>query len=149
MADFKAPGKNATNMIRRIIPLRYILVFSTFLLTVLLYIDRACISAAKEDIIADLNIILTEFGWIMAMLTLGYAFLQTPTGRLADRKGPRSIITFIESIWSVLTALTGAAWNFASMMVFRFLFGAGEAGAFPSLSKVVYNWCPVRERGIV
>lgn len=49
----------------------------------------------------------------------------------------------------MLTALTGAAWNFGSMLVIRFLFGAGEAGAFPSLTKVVYNWFPVKERGIV
>ncbi|MCK4853092.1 MAG: MFS transporter, partial [Bacteroidales bacterium] len=74
---------------------------------------------------------------------------QTPSGKLADSRGARSIIAGIVALWSVLTALTGAAWNFVSMMVIRFLFGAGEAGAFPSLAKVVFNWFPVRERGIV
>jgi ACS family glucarate transporter-like MFS transporter len=136
-------------MLKRFIPLRFILVFSTFLLTVLLYIDRACISAAKEDITRDLNFDMTDFGWVMAMFTLGYALFQTPSGKLADSRGPRTIITTIVALWSVLTALTGAAWNFVSMMVIRFLFGAGEAGAFPSLAKVVFNWFPVRERGIV
>jgi ACS family glucarate transporter-like MFS transporter len=136
-------------MLKRFIPIRFILVFSTFLLTILLYIDRACISAAKEDITRDLNFDLTDFGWVMAMFTLGYALFQTPSGKLADSKGPRTIIATIVALWSVLTALTGAAWNFVSMMVIRFLFGAGEAGAFPSLSKVVFNWFPVRERGIV
>ncbi len=136
-------------MLKRFIPLRFILVFSTFLLTVLLYIDRACISAAKEDITRDLNFDLTEFGWVMAMFTLGYALFQTPSGKLADSRGPRTIITTIVALWSVLTALTGAAWNFVSMMIIRFLFGAGEAGAFPSLAKVVFNWFPVRERGII
>jgi ACS family glucarate transporter-like MFS transporter len=119
------------------------------MLTVLLYIDRACISAAKEEISSDLNFDLTDFGWVMAMFTLGYALFQTPSGKWADKKGPRSVITGIVAIWSVLTALTGAAWNFISMMIIRFLFGAGEAGAFPSLAKVVYNWFPVKERGIV
>ncbi len=136
-------------MLKRYIPLRFILVFSTFLLTILLYIDRACISAAKEDITRDLNFDLTDFGWVMAMFTLGYALFQTPSGKLADSRGARSIIAGIVALWSVLTALTGAAWNFVSMMVIRFLFGAGEAGAFPSLAKVVFNWFPVRERGIV
>jgi ACS family glucarate transporter-like MFS transporter len=131
------------------LPLRVILVFATFLLTVLLYIDRACISAAKEEISADLRFDLTDFGWVMAMFTLGYALFQTPAGRWADRRGPRSVIAAIVSAWSLLTALTGAAWNFLSMLVIRFLFGAGEAGAFPSLAKVVYNWFPVKERGIV
>ena len=119
------------------------------MLTVLLYIDRACISAAKEEISSDLNFDLTDFGWVMAMFTLGYALFQTPAGKWADRKGPRSVIATIVTLWSVLTALTGAAWNYLSMLIIRFLFGAGEAGAFPSLAKVVYNWFPVKERGIV
>lgn len=136
-------------MKKRYLPIRVLLVFSTFMLTVLLYIDRACISAAKEEISSDLNFDLTDFGWVMAMFTLGYALFQTPSGKWADKKGPRGVIAGIISIWSLLTALTGAAWSFVSMMVIRFLFGAGEAGAFPSLAKVVYNWFPVKERGIV
>ncbi len=130
-------------------PVRFILLFFTFFLTVLLYVDRACISAAKVPISKELNFDLTDFGWIMAMFTLGYALFQTPAGKLADSKGPRIVITGIVSLWSLLTSLTGAAWNYTSMLVIRFLFGAGEAGAFPSLAKVVYNWFPVRERGIV
>ena len=129
--------------------MRILLVFSTFMLTVLLYVDRACISAAKEEISSDLNFDLTDFGWVMAMFTLGYALFQTPAGKWADSKGPRGVLASIVGIWSVLTALTGAAWNYVSMLVIRFLFGAGEAGAFPGLAKVVYNWFPVKERGIV
>jgi MFS transporter, ACS family, glucarate transporter len=136
-------------MKRTILPIRFVLVLSTFMLTVLLYVDRACISAAKEEISRDLNFDLTQFGWVMAIFTLGYALFQTPAGQWADRRGPRSVIATIVGIWSVLTALTGAAFNYLSMLVIRFLFGAGEAGAFPSLAKVVYNWFPVKERGIV
>lgn len=136
-------------MKKRRLPLRVLLVFSTFMLTVLLYVDRACISAAKEEISADLNFDLTDFGWVMAMFTLGYALFQTPSGKLADSRGPRGVIAGIVTIWSALTALTGAAWNYVSMLVIRFLFGAGEAGAFPSLARVVFTWFPVKERGIV
>ena len=136
-------------MKKKYFPVRFILLLFTFLLTVLLYVDRACISTAKVPISKDLNFDPTDFGWIMAMFTLGYALFQAPSGKLADSKGPRSVIAGIVSIWSLLTSLTGAAWNYTSMLVIRFLFGAGEAGAFPSLAKVVYNWFPVKERGIV
>lgn len=136
-------------MRRTIIPIRFVLVMSTFLLTVLLYVDRACISAAKSDICTDLDFSMTEFGWIMAIFTLGYAVFQTPAGKMADHKGARGMISGIVAIWSLLTTVTGLAWNYTSMMMIRFLFGAGEAGAFPALSKVVYNWFPIKERGIV
>jgi len=136
-------------MKKTILPIRFVLVFSTFLLTVLLYVDRACISAAKGDISSDLGFSMTEFGWIMAVFTLGYALFQTPAGKLADTRGARGVIAGIVTIWSALTAVTGFAWNYTSMLVIRFLFGAGEAGAFPALSKVVYNWFPISERGII
>ncbi len=136
-------------MKKTLIPIRFALVFSTFLLTVLLYVDRACISAAKGDISADLGFSMTEFGWIMAIFTLGYALFQTPAGKFADSKGARGAIAGIVGIWSFLTAITGMAWSYTSMLVIRFLFGAGEAGAFPALSKVVYNWFPIKERGII
>jgi len=136
-------------MNKTILPVRFVLVFFTFLLTVLLYVDRACISAAKGDISSDLGFSMTDFGWIMAVFTLGYALFQTPSGKLADTKGARGVIAGIVTIWSFLTAATGFAWNYVSMLVIRFLFGAGEAGAFPALAKVVYNWFPVSERGII
>lgn len=136
-------------MKKTIIPIRFVLIFSTFLLTVLLYVDRACISAAKSDISSDLDFSMTDFGWIMAVFTLGYALFQTPSGKLADNKGARSVIAGIVTVWSFLTAITGLAWNYTSMLIIRFLFGAGEAGAFPALSKVVYNWFPISERGII
>ena len=136
-------------MKKTLIPIRFLLVVCTFLLTVLLYIDRACISAAKDEICSDLGFDLTDFGWVMAVFTLGYALFQVPTGKLADKFGPRGVISGIVFIWSALTALTGFAWNYVSMLFIRFFFGAGEAGAFPSLAKVVFNWFPVKERGVV
>lgn len=114
-----------------------------------MYVDRACIGAAKGDISSEFNLSNIQWAWVMAMFTLGYALFQTPAGKMADKKGPRLVMSGIITLWSVLTAITGAAWNFISMIVVRFLFGAGEAGAFPTLSKVVYKWFPVKERGII
>ncbi len=134
---------------------RIILVLSTFLLSVLLYIDRACISAAKEPLLKSLGLTGTVeyqdkfFGWILAAFALGYALFQVPSGALADRFGPRAVLSAVIGLWSLFTALTGAAWNFVSMVVFRFLFGVSEAGAFPAIARACFSWIPMKERGIV
>ncbi len=136
-------------MKRTIIPQRFILVTFTFLISVLMYVDRACIGAAKGSVSDEFGLTNIQWAWVMAAFTLGYALMQTPSGKLADKKGARVVMSGIITVWSILTALTGTAWNFVSMIVIRFLFGGGEAGAFPTLSKVVYKWFPVKERGII
>lgn len=125
------------------------MVLGTFLLALLLYIDRVCISVAKDPIAEALNLSDKQMGWVLAAFSLGYAFLQTPSGIFADRYGPRKVLTIIVTLWSALTALTGAAWNYVSLLLIRFLFGAGEAGAFPSMSRAIFNWIPMKERGTV
>ncbi|PWJ56863.1 ACS family glucarate transporter-like MFS transporter [Dyadobacter jejuensis] len=131
------------------IPLRHKLVATTFALTLLLYIDRVCISAAKAPVTESLGLTDTQFGWVLSAFALGYALLQTTSGQLIDRKGPHIVLTTIVTIWSLMTALTAAAWNFGSLLVVRFLFGAGEAGAFPGISKSTLTWIPLKERGLV
>ncbi|MFS4417600.1 MFS transporter [Maribacter sp. 2307ULW6-5] len=130
-------------------PRRYLMVVGTFLLALLLYIDRICISVAKDPISSSLDLNDKQMGWVLAAFSLGYAFFQTPSGLMADRYGPRKTLAAIVTIWSAFTALTGAAWNFISLLVMRFLFGAGEAGAFPGMSRAIYNWFPLKERGLV
>ncbi len=130
-------------------PKRYFMVMGTFLLALLLYVDRICISVAKEPIAEALSLSDKQMGWILAAFSLGYAFFQTPSGIMADRYGPRKVLTVIVILWSAFTALTGAAWNFISLIIVRFLFGAGEAGAFPGMSRAIYSWIPLKERGIV
>ncbi|MDP5231544.1 MAG: MFS transporter [Cellulophaga sp.] len=130
-------------------PRRYFMVFGTFLLALLLYVDRICISVAKDPISEALNISDKQMGWVLAAFSLGYALFQTPAGILADRFGPRKILAAIVTIWSAFTALTGLAFNFISLLIVRFFFGAGEAGAFPGMSRAIYSWIPLKERGIV
>lgn len=120
-----------------------------FLLALLLYIDRVCISVAKDPIASDLNLSDKSMGWVLSAFALGYALMQVPSGMMIDRYGPRKVLTSIVMIWSCLTALTGAAWNFISMISCRFMFGAGEAGAFPGMSRAIYSWMPLQERGII
>jgi ACS family glucarate transporter-like MFS transporter len=130
-------------------PRRYVLVLGTFLLSVLLYVDRACISAAKDTIADDLSLTERQMGWVLSAFALGYALCQTPAGWLADRWGPRSLLTAIVAIWSLFTGLTAAAFNFVTMVLTRLLFGAGEAGAFPGIARASYSWIPMQERGLV
>lgn len=109
---------------------RYFVAAGMFLLSLLLYIDRICISVAKDPISADLGLTDKAMGWVLSAFALGYALFQVPSGMLADRHGPRKILAGIVTFWSALTALTGAVWNYLSLLSFRFLFGMGEAGAF-------------------
>ena len=125
------------------------MVMGTFLLALLVLIDRACISVAKDSITLDLGLTEKQFGWILSVFALGYAFFQTPSGILADKYGPRRILTAVVAFWSVFTALTGAVFSYISLLVVRFLFGVGEAGAFPGMARSIYTWIPLKERGIV
>jgi ACS family glucarate transporter-like MFS transporter len=132
-----------------VIPSRYLLVVLTFLLSLLLYIDRACISAATDSIRPALGFTEKQMGWVMSAFALGYALFQTPGGLLADRFGPRLVLAAVVGFWSLFTGLTAAAWSYVSMLVVRFLFGAGEAGAFPTMARAFYTWIPMPERGRV
>lgn len=130
-------------------PLRSLLILATFLLSVLLYVDRVCISAAKKDVAADLSLSDQQMGWVFAAFSLGYALCQTPGGWMADRLGPRRVLAVIVAFWSIFTGLTAAVGSFAWMLVVRFMFGAGEAGAFPGIARAMYSWIPMQERGFV
>ncbi len=131
------------------IPARFLLITGTFLLSLLLYVDRTCISTAKDAVTRDLALTNEQWSWVLASFAFGYALFQTPGGALADRLGGRMVLTAVVTVWSLFTGLTAAAWNLGSMLVVRFLFGAGEAGAFPGMARVVYSWVPVKERGLV
>lgn len=130
------------------IPKRFLLVTGTFSLAVLLYVDRVCISTAKGPITSELGLTDQQFGWVLSAFALGYALFQTPGGALADRFGPRRVITGIVALWSLCTGLTALAWNWGSLMTVRFLFGAGEAGAYPAMARAVFSWIPLKERGL-
>src|SRR5437773_10279281 len=118
-----------------------------FLLTVITYLDRVCISAAAPFIMEDLHITFVEMGLAFSAFTLAYSLFEIPSGWLGDTRGPRRVLTRIVLWWSGFTMLTGAAQGFASLVSIRFLFGAGEAGAFPNIARSFSRWFPRRERG--
>lgn len=115
-------------------------------LAILSYIQRVAISQAAVPISSDLHLDKQQLGAILGAFGLAYAAFEIPMGLLGDKLGVRRILTQIVLAWSFFTALTGAAWNLASLWVIRFLFGAGEAGCFPNLTRMLSQWLPRRER---
>jgi len=118
-----------------------------FLLAVVTYLDRVCISAAAPFIMDDLHLTVLEMSVVFSAFTLAYSLFEVPSGWLGDVRGPRRVLTRIVVWWSAFTMLTGAARGLNSLVAIRFLFGAGEAGAFPNVARTFSRWFPVIERG--
>jgi sugar phosphate permease len=125
---------------------RYWVIVFAVTLAILAYIDRVCISFAAPVISRDLGFDKVAMGRIFSAFAIAYALFEIPGGWLGDWMGPRKVLMRIVLWWSAFTALTGAMWSFGSMWVTRFLFGAGEAGCFPNLTKVFSTWLPFQEQ---
>jgi MFS family permease len=126
---------------------RFTLLRFTLALAVITYLDRVAISSAAPAIRAELGLSLIQMGWVFSVFTFAYAAFEIPSGWLGDVTGPRNVLTRIVVWWSAFTMMTGAAGNFLWLLIVRFLFGVGEAGAFPNISKSFSNWFPSAERG--
>jgi len=125
---------------------RYWVIVFAVSLAVIQYIDRVCISQAAPFITQDLHFSASQMGMVFSAFTLAYALFEIPTGWLGDKIGPRRVLLRVVLWWSFFTAATGWAWNFTAMTLTRFLFGAGEAGCFPNLTKAFSAWLPTRDR---
>lgn len=125
---------------------RYWVIVFAVTLAILSYIDRVCISQAAPHIMRDLNLSRSQMGMIFSAFAIAYALFEIPGGWMGDALGPRRVLMRIVIWWSAFTAITGYMWNFTSMYVARFLFGAGEAGCFPNLTKSFSAWLPTGER---
>ncbi len=125
---------------------RDIAVIYTIVLAIITYIDRVCISMAAPSMQRDLGLSPIQMGWAFSVFGWSYALFEVPGGWLADRMGPRRVLMRIVIWWSFFTAATGWAWNFSSLIVTRTLFGAGEAGAFPNMTRIFTTWLPTKER---
>ena len=125
---------------------RYVVTAFAVSLAVITYIDRVGISVALPLIRDELTLSSIQMGWTLAAFAWAYALFEIPGGWLGDRIGPRRVLMRIVIWWSFFTAATGWVWNPSSLVVTRALFGAGEAGAFPNITRVLTTWLPVKER---
>jgi len=128
---------------------RFCVVAMLVALAALTYLDRACISTLAPAIMRDLGLSANQMSWAFSAFAIAYAAFEIPTGRSADRIGTRRVLTRIVVWWSGFTFLTAAATGFWSLLTMRFLFGAGEAGAWPCAARTIARWLPVAERGRV
>jgi len=125
---------------------RYLTTAYAIALAIVTYLDRVCISQAAPAMTQDLGLTRLQMGWALSVFGWAYALFEVPGGWLGDRIGPRRVLMRIVLWWSFFTAATGWVWNATSLIVTRALFGAGEAGCFPNLTRVFTTWLPVRER---
>jgi ACS family glucarate transporter-like MFS transporter len=133
--------------------LRWVLIFWVFLMSAVAYLDRVNISIAGQAVKKAYALSDVQLGWVFSSFVIGYALFQAPGGRLADRFGPRRVITLGVLWWGVFTALTalvppGIPYALAVLIGVRFLLGLGEAVVYPASNRLVANWIPSAERGI-
>ncbi len=128
---------------------RFVLAGWLCALAAVLYLDRICMSQAVKPIREELKLSDGEMSYVLMAFTVAYGLFEVPTGRWGDRVGGRAVLTRIALWWSAFTALTGAGFGLVSLVVIRFMFGAGEAGAYPNVARVLYRWVPAAERGRV
>jgi sugar phosphate permease len=117
------------------------------ILSTITFLDRIAISTAGERISNDLGLSAVQWGWILGTFTLAYGIFEVPTGLLGDRLGAKKLLIRVVLWWSVFTVLTGFSTGFVMLLAVRFLFGIGEAGAYPNISIALSKWFPAFERG--
>ena len=113
------------------------------------YLDRVNISTAAPLISKEFGFDKVTMGYIFSAFVWAYALFQVPGGWLSDRFGARRVLGTVVAYWSIMTAATGLAFSAGSFVAVRFLFGIGEAGAFPGATRAMQLWYPRRERGFV
>ena len=128
---------------------RYGVVALLVALAMVTYLDRACIGTLAPWISADLDLSKEQMSVVFSAFALAYAAFEIPTASWADRRGTRLVLTRIVVWWSSFTLATAAAVGHWSLLVIRFLFGVGEAGAWPTAARSFSRWIPRGERGTV
>ena len=135
---------------------RYEVLGLVCILSMITYLDRAAFPNAEKQIQSAMGGNLSQWAWTLAAFNLAYALFEVPTGYLGDVFGPRSTLIRIVLWWSFFTGLTALAGlevagftflGFWGLVLVRFLFGMGEAGAYPNITRALHNWLPVTERG--
>ncbi|MEZ5351410.1 MAG: MFS transporter [Bryobacteraceae bacterium] len=126
---------------------RYKVLGLAMLLAGITYLDRICIAITAPRMMEDLGLSKGQMGFVFSAFTLAYAIFEIPTGHWGDKLGTRRVLTRIVLWWSTFTILTATAFSYGSLLCLRFLFGAGEAGAWPNVARTFSRWFPLADRG--
>jgi MFS transporter, ACS family, glucarate transporter len=125
---------------------RYGVIAFAIAVAVITYADRVCISQALPLMTKELRLTTVQAGWALTAFFWTYALFEVPGGWLGDRIGARKALTRVVLLWSVFTAATGWVTGLTSLLIVRALFGAGEAGCFPNVTRAFAGWLPAAER---
>ncbi|MEZ5402766.1 MAG: MFS transporter [Bryobacteraceae bacterium] len=126
----------------------WLMIAGLFLMSVLTIVDRVCVSTSKGAMAGELGLSDTQFGWVFAVFSLGYAAFQVPSGALADRWGARRFLAAIVALWSVFTAATGMVQGYAMLLAVRLLFGVAESGSYPGAARAIRARMETARRGV-
>jgi ACS family D-galactonate transporter-like MFS transporter len=132
---------------KRIFKVRHLILAVMCLMYFIAYIDRVNISVAAPLIRKEFGLSPVELGLVFSAFAYPYAAMQILGGWCADKLGPRLVLTVLSLVWAVATVMCGFAWGLGSLLVFRFLLGIGEGGAFPTATRAFTFWMPATERG--
>lgn len=125
---------------------RYVLAVLV-LVYVVNFIDRQVFSILIEPIKADIHLSDTQLGFLGGVaFAFFYTFAGIPIARWADRGNRITIVTLALVIWSGMTALTGLARGFATLMMARIGVGIGEAGCSPPIHSLISDYFPPERR---
>ena len=128
---------------------RWFVLFLISLMYLITYMDRANISVTAPAMAREFGLSKVDMGLVFSAFAWAYAAGQIPGGWLGDRFGPKRVLLAIVSFWSLMTAMTAWASSLVTLFGVRFVFGLGEAGAFPTASRAMQLWFPKGERGII
>ncbi len=124
---------------------RYALVM-LFLINFLNFFDRAIPAVVLEPIRKEFNLDDTWLGLLGTSFTLIYALAGLPLGRLSDKMRRTWVLSGGVFVWSLLTAASGAAWNFVSFFLIRLGVGVGEASCAPASNSMIGDMYPSQQR---
>jgi len=125
---------------------RHRVVALLFLMNLVNYVDRICLSVAAPVMMASLGWDKAMFGVAFSATLAGYALGQLPAGVIITRTGGRMALAALSLCWSLMTIIT--PFTVASRGLFlavRFLLGVFEAGNSPGQAALNARWLPARE----
>ena len=116
-------------------------------MSLLLYLDRFCISISTDYIRQDLGITPQIISWLSSAFFFAYALGQVPSGWLTDRWGVRLMLSAYILAWSAFTGLQAFAYSFTVLCLLQIGCGLAQAGAYPAGARLVRDWNPPTRRG--
>ena len=125
---------------------RHLVVLFAVTLALICYTDRVVIAQAAGQVQSELGLSRIQLGWVFSIFSIAYTTFEIPGGWMGDKWGAKVVLLRVVTLWSFFTAATGWVWSYGSLLACRFLFGVGEAGCFPNLSKAFTHWLPGGER---